>query len=73
MLRKMVITQIAQGWQNGTRLILSPDYTLNHNQKEINKYIPQIHVHLELVQTIIAYFVINGSVLGPTVDEMFMR
>jgi len=30
-------------------------------------------VHLELVQTIIAYFVINGSVLGPTVDEMFMR
>ena len=47
MLSKMVIKKIARG----TRRILCPEYTLNHNQKKKN-FIPQIHVHLELAQTI---------------------
>ena len=38
MLRKMVIQQIAQGSQKGTRLILCPGYTLNHNKEEIYIY-----------------------------------
>ena len=32
--------------------MLCLEYTLTHNQKKNNNYIPQIHVHLELAQSI---------------------
>ena len=32
--------------------MLCPEYTLNHNHKK-KTYIPQIHIHLKLAQTII--------------------
>ena len=56
-----MVIKTAQGWQKGTRRILCPEYTLNHNQKEKELYTSN-PIHLEQGQTNVLRMLVYSEV-----------